>query len=189
MKAQGFSVFETAIGWSAIVWSERGIVRAWLPETDAVQVRARVRKRFRDLAEAAPPAHLRPTVDGICALLRGEAADLSGAPLDLDGVPPFNQRVYEIARAIPPGETLTYGEIAAKLGDLLLARAVGQALGENPVPILVPCHRVLGSGGKFGGFSAPGGVETKARLLTIEGARTSAEPLLFDRLPVATPRR
>ncbi len=132
---------------------------------------------------------MRAAISKIQDLLRGEPADLADVKLDLRGVPEFNLRVYEIARAIPPGKTLTYGEIAERLGDPAAARAVGQALGENPIPIIVPCHRVLASGGKFGGFSAPGGLETKAKLLTIEGAQTSEAPSLFDRLPLSAPPR
>ena len=98
----------------------------------------------------------------------------------MNGVPEFHQRVYAIAREIQPGRTLSYGEIAARLGDPSLARAVGQALGQNPFPIVVPCHRVLAANGKTGGFSAPGGVSTKLRMLEIERARASAIPTLFD---------
>ena len=100
--------------------------------------------------------------------------------------PQFNARVYAVARTIPPGQTMTYGEIAERLGDKLLAREVGTALGQNPCPIIMPCHRVLAAGGKTGGFSAPGGVVTKLRLLTIEGAQP-AGPTLFDHLPLVAP--
>lgn len=122
-------------------------------------------------------------VDGIVALLRGEAIDLLAIELDMERVPPFHRRVYEVARTVPPGKTLSYGEIAARLGDPGVARAVGQALGRNPCPIIVPCHRVLAAGGKIGGFSANGGVTTKLRLLLIEGARMNDAPTLFDRDP------
>ena len=115
------------------------------------------------------------------ALLRGEAVDLSWIELDMERVPPFNRQVYAIARAIPPGTTMTYGEVAARLGDPLLARAVGQAMGQNPFTIVMPCHRVMAAGGKFGGFSAHGGVETKRRMLRIEGWREN-EPGLFEEL-------
>jgi methylated-DNA-[protein]-cysteine S-methyltransferase len=121
------------------------------------------------------------------ALLRGEARDLSDIAVDA-AVPEFNARVYAIARAIPPGGTLTYGEIADRLGDKSLAREVGRALGQNPTPLIVPCHRVLAGGGKTGGFSASGGVVTKLRLLTIEGAQPGG-PTLFERLPLAARRR
>jgi methylated-DNA-[protein]-cysteine S-methyltransferase len=100
----------------------------------------------------------------------------------------FNRRVYDVARTIRPGATISYGEIAARLGDPSLARDVAQALSQNPFPIIVPCHRVLAAGGKMGGFSAPGGVRTKLRLLSIEGAQYG-EPTLFDRLPWAASDR
>jgi methylated-DNA-[protein]-cysteine S-methyltransferase len=125
------------------------------------------------------PARLAPTVARVQALMRGEKADLSDAPLDLSRTPPFYARVYEIARAIPAGATMTYGQIAERLGDKLLARDVGQALGKNPWPMVVPCHRVTAAGGKPGGFSARGGVTTKLKLLAIEGAAAAAQADLF----------
>ncbi|HXW22938.1 MAG TPA: MGMT family protein, partial [Rhodomicrobium sp.] len=118
----------------------------------------------------------------------GEAKDLGHVTLDLGGVPDFNRRVYDVARAIGPGATMSYGEIAARLGDRNLARDVAQVLSKNPFPLIVPCHRVLAAGGKMGGFSAPGGVRTKLRLLSIEGAQYGA-PMLFDRLPWAASDR
>jgi methylated-DNA-[protein]-cysteine S-methyltransferase len=119
-------------------------------------------------------------IDDIVALLQGEAIDLSEVALDMSRVDEFERRVYEVARTIQPGATLTYGEIATRLGDRSLARDVGQAMGRNPFPIVVPCHRVLAAGGKAGGFSANGGLSTKLRMLTIERARTSDAPTLFD---------
>ena len=107
--------------------------------------------------------------------------------IDDAGTPEFNARVYAIARKIPPGKTMTYGEIAERLGDKLLAREVGTALGQNPCPIVMPCHRVLAAGGKTGGFSASGGVVTKLKLLSIEGAQPGG-PTLFDRLPLQARR-
>jgi methylated-DNA-[protein]-cysteine S-methyltransferase len=127
-------------------------------------------------------------IDGIGALLRGERPDLSDVAIDTEHLPAFNRKVYDITRAIPPGATLTYGQIAERLGDKLLARDVGQALGQNPIPLIVPCHRVLASGGKSGGFSVSGGVATKLRLLTIGGAQPNG-PTLFDHLPLAAKRR
>lgn len=165
-----YALFETAIGWAGIAWGDGGLVACHLPERDAEIARRGFLRRFPDSVEAEPPAAYGPTIHGIQALMRGEKADLSAAPLDLSRTPEFHARVYEIARAIPPGETLTYGEIAEKLGDKLLARDVGQALGKNPWPIVVPCHRVTAAGGKPGGFSARGGVNTKLKLLAIEGA-------------------
>jgi len=183
MAARTLAVFETAIGTCAIVWSARGIAGVQLPETTELATRARLHRRFPDAEEGPPPPFVQRAIEALIALLRGERRDLSGIALDLDGVPEFNRSVYEIARTIPAGRTMTYGEIAKRLGDRLLARAVGQALGHNPVPLIVPCHRVMSAGGKSGGFSAGGGVVTKLRLLTIEGAQPDG-PNLFDRLPL-----
>jgi methylated-DNA-[protein]-cysteine S-methyltransferase len=127
-------------------------------------------------------------IDGIVALLRGEQRDLNDVSVDAEDLPAFHRKVYDITRAIPPGATLTYGEIAERLGDKLLAPDVGQALGQNPIPLIVPCHRVLAASGKTGGFSAPGGVASKLRLLTIEGAQPNG-PTLFDHLPLVAKRR
>ena len=134
----------------------------------------------RRIAEAPPPAEVQSAIDGIVELLAGKPNDLSDVVLDLDGVPEFNRGVYDIARTIPPGKTLTYGDIAKRLGGVELSRDVGQALGRNPCPIVVPCHRVLAAGGKPGGFSANGGVVTKLKMLAIEGAVVNHTPSLFD---------
>jgi methylated-DNA-[protein]-cysteine S-methyltransferase len=180
MTLPSYAVFSTEIGPCGIAWGDRGILGLQLPEVEPAQARARMLRRFPGAREAAPPAPIQATIDGIVDLLSGGPADLSAAPLDMERVPPFHRRVYEIARSIPPGSTLSYGEVAERLGDRTLARAVGQALGENPFPIVVPCHRVLAAGGRSGGFSAPGGVSTKLRLLSIEGARANGVPTLFD---------
>jgi methylated-DNA-[protein]-cysteine S-methyltransferase len=174
-----FALFDTAIGTAGVAWNDVGLVACHLPEREAETARRGFLLRFRDASEAEIPALLAATVEGIRALMRGEKADLSDAPLDLTRTPEFHAKVYEIARAIPPGETLTYGDIAVKLGDKLLARDVGQALGKNPWPIVVPCHRVTAAGGKPGGFSARGGVNTKLKLLGIEGAAAAAQADLF----------
>jgi methylated-DNA-[protein]-cysteine S-methyltransferase len=190
MTAREFALFDTAIGRCGIAWGERGVIGVQLPEASEARTLARMRRRFPDAREAPPPPAVQGAIDGTAALLDGEAIDLSAVPLDMDGVPEFDRRVYELARTVLPGATLSYGEIAARLGAPGEARAVGQALGQNPFPIVVPCHRVLGAGGKVGGFSANGGIATKLRLLSIEGARTSSEPTLFEKLPlVAAPRR
>jgi methylated-DNA-[protein]-cysteine S-methyltransferase len=177
----GFALFDTAIGPCAVAWSERGLSAVWLPERDARTLRARVMRRVAPAGEATPPPQVQHAIDRIAALLRGAQDDLADVALDMEGVPAFHCRVYGAARRIPPGATLTYGDIARDLGEPGAARAVGQALGRNPFPIVVPCHRVLASGGRAGGFSAPGGVRTKLRLLEIEQARLGGAPGLFDR--------
>jgi methylated-DNA-[protein]-cysteine S-methyltransferase len=174
-----YVVFETAIGWAGLAWGPKGLVGAHLPESDPATVRRSFARRFPQAREDRPPALLTPLVAGICALLRGEKADLSHAALDLTGAPEFHAKVYALTRQIPPGQTRTYGEIATDLGDRLLAREVGAALGKNPWPIIVPCHRVTAAHGKPGGFSARGGVETKLKLLAIEGAAAAPQPDLF----------
>lgn len=174
----GFTLFDTAIGRCGIAWGERGIVAVQLPEAREIETRTCLLRRFPEAREASPPPDVQRAVDGIVALLGGEASDLSVIALDMDRVPPFHRRVYEVARTIPPGTTLSYGGIAEKLGAHGAARAVGQALGRNPFAIVVPCHRVLASGGKVGGFSANGGIATKLRLLSLEG--TQANGKLFD---------
>jgi len=189
MTAQGFALFDTVIGRCGIAWGERGLVGVQLPESSPGAAWARLRKRFPDAVEAEPPPEIDAVVERIRDLLTGGRGDLSDVPLDLSSQPAFNLRVYEIARAITAGETSTYGEVAKAMGEPGAARAVGKALGENPWPIVVPCHRVLGASGSMGGFSAPGGAETKARLLTIEKARTDTVPTLFDmEFSVAPPR-
>jgi methylated-DNA-[protein]-cysteine S-methyltransferase len=186
MTAVSFTIFETMIGACGIAWGERGIVAVQLPEANEQKTRTRLQRRFPEAREIPPTPEVQRAIEGIVALLRGEASDLSAVVLDVEDLPAFNRRVYEVARAIPPGATLSYGEIAARLGEPpQAARDVGQALGQNPIPIIVPCHRVLAANGKPGGFSASGGVTTKLRLLTIEGAKTSDKPSLFESLPLA----
>jgi len=141
-----------------------------LPEATASESRARLTSRYPKGSEQIPPRDVCRAIDGIVSVLRGEARQLDDIELDMNGVPPFHRRVYEVARKIPFGRTLSYGQIAAKVGSPEAARAVGQALGKNPFAIVVPCHRVLAATGGLCGFSANGGVSTKLRLLSIEGA-------------------
>ena len=180
MPLLSFTVSDTPVGPCALAWGPRGVVGSQLPERDEAATRARICRRLPDAIESAPPERIRRVVDDVLALLRGERRDLTHAALDMSGVAPFERRVYEITRAIAPGRTLTYGEVARLLGDPGAARAVGQALGRNPFAPIVPCHRVLAAGGRIGGFSARGGAAAKLHLLAIEGARAGDEPDLFD---------
>ncbi len=189
MKTDAFSFFATRIGTCGIAWNIRGVTGVSLPEAHAERLRARFKARFPEAEEVPPPAAVAGAIARIQALLQGERDDLQDIVLDDSEVPAFNKRVYAIARRIAPGATCTYGDIAKELGDPLLARVVGQALGRNPFPIIVPCHRVLAAGGKTGGFSATGGVDTKFRMLALEGAKTDNAPSLFDELPLAAPPR
>lgn len=176
----GFALFETAIGTCALAWGPRGLVGVQLPEENGeTATRARMRRRFAGLFEAEPPDSARRAIAAIQGLLSGGSDDLSDIVLDMSAVSEFHQRIYAIARRIPPGQTRTYGEIAAELGDKGLSRAVGQAMGHNPFAPVVPCHRVLAAGNKPGGFSAGGGALTKLRMLDIEGARPNGMASLF----------
>lgn len=174
----GCTVFDTAIGACGLAWRGDVVAGTSLPSGGADALRAYFGRRFPDAVPGTPGARVQEAVDGIVALLGGARVDLASVSLDFSGVPSFNQRAYEVARTIPPGKTLTYGDIAHRLGMPGSAQAVGQAMGHNPFPIIVPCHRVLAAGGKDGGFSARGGVETKRRMLVIEGALAD-EPTLF----------
>ena len=180
MTEQYFAIFDSAIGACGIVWGPRGITATQLPMGSEEKTRNRIHQRNADLTEAEPPAEVQNAIDGMIELLAGKPNDLMDIALDLDGVPAFNRGVYDIARTIPPGKTMTYGDIARRLGGVELSRDVGQALGRNPCPVVVPCHRVLAAGGKPGGFSANGGVTTKLKMLAIEGAVVNHTPSLFD---------
>jgi methylated-DNA-[protein]-cysteine S-methyltransferase len=175
----GYAVIDTAIGACAVAWGPVGITGVQLPEGDAEKTRGRLLHHHPDATEQAPPPDIAAAIAAITALLEGEHVDLSAIALDTTRVPPFARRVYEVARTIPPAETLTYGAIAERIGAPGEARAVGQALGHNPFPLIVPCHRVVAAGGKTGGFSARGGVATKLRLLEIERAHAHAGQTLF----------
>lgn len=188
MQADGFALFDTRIGHCGIAWRGRAVVGVQLPEANARATRARLRRLFPDAAETTPPGFVHKAIDSIVALVAGDTADLSTISLDMTGVSPFHRKVYEAARDIPPGQTLTYGGIATAIGSPGSARAVGQALGRNPFAIVVPCHRVVAAGGRTGGFSASGGVATKMRLLDIEQASTPAASPAADPGPAAVER-
>jgi len=172
-----FHCFETALGCCAIAWSEWGIKGSQLPEATASLTRDRIRARFPSALEASPTAPVLQVIQSIQRLLAGECADaaeLQTVHLDESDVPEFKRQVYAITRRIPVGQTLSYGDVAQLLGLAGAARAVGQAEGSNPFAPIVPCHRVLGAGGKPVGFSAHGGADTKLKLLAIE-ARASGQ--------------
>lgn len=185
----GFALFNTVIGLCGLAWNGSGLISVQLPEVDAAASRRRFLQRFPDLTETPPTGPNAHAVAQICSLISTGKTDLADLPLDMSGQSELYQRIYQVARTIKPGATLTYGEIAARLGTPREARAIGQAMGRNPWPIVVPCHRVLGVGGKLVGFSAHGGLETKLRLLAIEHAKVGDAPGLFDDqggLPIGT---
>jgi methylated-DNA-[protein]-cysteine S-methyltransferase len=170
IEGMGMAVFPTAIGDCGIVWNDSGVCGVQLPEDDSAATRERLLRYWPDAVAAAPSPIANRAIEGMTALLSGTPDRMDDVVIDLGAVSDFRQGVYEIARTVGPGDTITYGAIATRLGSPHAAREVGQALGANPVPLIVPCHRVLAAGGRLGGFSARGGVTTKSRLLAIEGA-------------------
>lgn len=179
--SQGYALFDTPIGRCGAAWNARGISGVQLPQPDEFQTRMLLVQRSRDdIDETSPPGEVTSAIAAMTALLSGDRRDLSDIVLDMSRLETFPRSVYDIARTIPVGETLTYGDIARRIGAVELSREVGQALGRNPFPIIVPCHRVLAAGDKPGGFSANGGVKTKLKLLAIEGAYVNYTPSLFD---------
>ena len=171
MENIAYTLFKTPIGHCALAWSKTGIVAVQLPAASAAATTRRLREKFSGAKRQIPPKFAQRAILAIRNLLAGGSDELSEIELDLSLVTPFYRRVFAAARAIPAGETLTYGELATRVGDCAAARAVGQAMARNPFSLIVPCHRVMAAGGRAGGFSAPGGVTTKFRLLRIEGAR------------------
>jgi methylated-DNA-[protein]-cysteine S-methyltransferase len=168
--SHAFALFETPLGICALVWRGRSIVGSLLPERGRETIRASVLERFPGAGEAAPPPAIVAVIGRVVRLLQTGQEPLDDIPVELAGVTAFQREVYEAARRIPPGETRSYGELARLVGRPGGARAVGTALGNNPLPLLVPCHRVLAAGGKLGGFTARGGLQLKEQLLSLERA-------------------
>ncbi len=165
------AVFSTALGEFGIGWTDAGVCRLLLPNSDPDRLRQHL-----DGAPADPPPRILEVIQLIQRYADGERVDFASVPLDLTGLPEFHRRAYGLLAEIGYGGTTTYGAMARQLGDVGLSRAVGQAMGANPIPLIIPCHRVLGANGSLGGFSAPGGGASKRHLLLLEGARTSAAP-------------
>ena len=179
-SARFFTFFPTALGLCAVAWNEIGLTGVWLPETNPVSLQRKVTRRCEGARESAPSGAIVETVEAIARLLAGERVDLTGVAIDSADIDDFDRRVYAVTRTIAPGRVLAYGEVAARVGADATARAVGQSLGRNALPIVVPCHRVVATGGGLGGFSAPGGAATKRRMLAIEDAQPVGPPGLFD---------
>ncbi|MFI5781040.1 methylated-DNA--[protein]-cysteine S-methyltransferase [Nocardia sp. NPDC051570] len=175
------ALFDTTIGVCALAWTDTGVARFLLPEATTETTRAVVlrRNRGREVHEAEPTGVIAEAIEDIRAHLAGTLDDLRWIPLDHKGIPEFDRAVYQVTRAIDPGRTLSYGQVAARIGHPHAAQAVGQTLGRNPIPLIVPCHRVLASDHALHGFSAPGGLVTKQRLLEIERTPGFGEPTLF----------
>jgi methylated-DNA-[protein]-cysteine S-methyltransferase len=190
MAERGYTIFDTGIGRCGIAWGQLGIIGVQLPEAREIETRGRMLRQYPDAREQRPPHNVEIAIEGMVALLRGGPADFSDVTLDMTGIHVFNQRVYELTRAIPRGETRTYGEVAARLGAPSAAHSVAQAIARNPFVIIVPCHRVLEAGSYADRISPNGGSISKRMLLSIEGARSPiSSKTLFDvLLPVAPPR-
>lgn len=174
-------LFASAFGPCGIAWNANGLTRLQLPEQDAAATELRLRPRAGLAHPAEAPEWVSWAVVALQRYFAGRAVDFAGICLDLSGCSPFHQRIYDALRGVGWGRTTTYGALAAEVGSPDAARAIGQAMGRNPLPIIVPCHRVLASGGKIGGFSAHGGATTKERLLVLEGvarAHPATPPLL-----------
>ena len=178
-------VFDTALGPCGVAWNERGLTAVQLPEKDRASTERRLAAKAASTGAVEPPPAIAAVVADIQRYLAGEAVDFAAASVDLSGLDPFRQKLYETMRALDWGETTTYGALAKKLGATGWegARDVGEAMGRNPVPVVIPCHRVLAAGGKLGGFSAHGGAATKAKLLALEGVRLPDKDRRAPRLP------
>ena len=182
MKNASYCLFETALGACGIAWRDTAdsdslpvVTAVQLPEATPEATESRIARKAGSNQQSSPPPEIAATIEKIRKHLQGEVQDFRSVALDLENVGPFFRRIYEATRQIPPGQTRTYGEIAKDVGQPTAAQEVGQAMAKNPVPIIVPCHRVAAAGGKLGGFSAPGGPATKAKLLALEGAQVNLQ--------------
>jgi methylated-DNA-[protein]-cysteine S-methyltransferase len=175
MSGQSYAIFETANGFAGIAWSPRGVSGFSLPASSRAAAEHAMRRRAPSAVEAEPSAPIARIIADVRRYFLGETIDFSDVPLDIAPQDSFFARVYAHVRSLRWGETTTYGAVAKELGaEPQVARDVGQAMANNPVPLIVPCHRVLAAGGKIGGFSAPGGSHSKARMLELEQVLPSA---------------
>ena len=189
MLGRAYTFFDTAIGRCAIAWGEAGIVGVQLPEAREIETRRRLFHLYPEARQTRPTPNAEAAIEGIVALLRGGIADFADVMLDMGGIPVFDQRVYRLVQRIPHSETRTYNEVAARLGTPSAVRSVAHALIHNPFVVIVPCHRVLEAGGYADRMSPHGGLISKRRLLSVEGAISSSSKTLLDvLLPVAPPR-
>ncbi|NKC03336.1 methylated-DNA--[protein]-cysteine S-methyltransferase [Ochrobactrum haematophilum] len=187
MEPSGITIFETPIGACGIAWRGAKVIGVEIGDTDETETRYRLGERVGEQfpeAQADVPTFVTQAIEKVRVLLDGGSPDFSQTPLAFESLPDLNRQVYEIILELKAGETTTYGAIARRLGDVSLSQAVGYALGKTRFRSSCPCHRVLGSNGKVGGFSAAGGTATKLKLLNIERAKISSEPDLFGGLPL-----
>jgi methylated-DNA-[protein]-cysteine S-methyltransferase len=189
MAGRGYAIFDTGIGRCGIAWSDIGVIGVQLPEAREIETRRRLFRLYPEARELPPPLNAENAIEGIVALLRGQVCDLSDVTLDMSGITAFNQRVYEVVRTLPRGETFTHAEIAAKVGISGATHSVAKAISNNPFMIIVPCHRVIEPGDHADKISPNAGTISKRRLLSIDGARSTSNKTLFDvLLPPAPPR-
>jgi methylated-DNA-[protein]-cysteine S-methyltransferase len=175
----GRAVFETALGFMALAWSKTGLVRLCLPEKtrDAAERRLlRLAGQATAAGDHTPPPWITALIADIRRYADGDDVDFSDVPVDLAGIDDFRRDIYAAARNLHYGETTTYGGLAEKAGRKGLFRETGSALGANPIPLVIPCHRILAAGGKIGGFSATGGSNMKEKMLVLEGVRVGPPP-------------
>jgi methylated-DNA-[protein]-cysteine S-methyltransferase len=189
MAGVGYTVFDTVVGRCGIAWGAGGVLGVQLAEAREIETRRRLLQQFPDARDTRPPLGVENAVEGIVALLRGQPCDFSDVVLDMHAIPAFNRRVYDATRGVPRGETVTFADLAKRLGASGATHAVGQAINRNPFAILVPCHRVLAAAGETDGRCGNGGIVTKRRLLSLEGALAKSGPTLFDVLLSVTPPR
>lgn len=187
-KPVRWCLFASALGHCAIGWSERGLVRLWCAERDERRLRSRLERLWGRAGEAVPKGWLRELVGRVQRHVAGDPQSFSGVKVDLAELSPFAQQVLAVLRQVRAGATTSYGALACAVGSPGAARAVGRVMAHNPLPIVIPCHRVLAAGGKLGGFSAPGGVKTKQRLLALEAA-AAARPWRVTDLGRSRPAR
>jgi len=175
--SQNYTVFETEAGFCGIAWSANGITRFQLPDSSAERAAQNLLRRSPDAKPGTPPAPVAAVIAAAQRYFAGESVDFSEVSLDLAGQDDFFRRVYGALRAVGYGQTTTYGTLAKELGaGPESARDVGQAMAKNPVPLIIPCHRVLAAGNKVGGFSAPGGSNAKLKMLALEGVDLAPPP-------------
>lgn len=187
---ENYTLFDSPVGPIGLVWTKQGLKALLLPEKTRRATELEIQKRYPSAGPKTSSSQIQRIIRQIQGLLAGKPETFSRVTLDLSSVSVFYRSVYEAARAIPPGQTQSYGQIAQALGKKGAARAVGQALGRNPIAIIIPCHRVLGQNGAIGGFSAPGGTKTKVQLLELE--QWSGKPIsasVKKRSPSPAPAR
>lgn len=177
MREGRYQLFQTAAGFAALGWNDAGINALRLPAAAAHEAERAILRRLPGARRADPPPDMQEIIARATRYFGGERIDFADVPVDLGEQSPFFTRVYDAVRKLGWGETTTYGEIAHRLGaGPEYARDVGQAMANNPVPLIIPCHRVTAAGGKIGGFSAPGGSMSKARMLELEGVMIGPAP-------------